>query len=126
MLAHMKTRHIEKAVEIVLTVPVKEAMRVSETVRVVMELAGHKVRHVNGDGEELYSIAEVFPEAHPGMVLRGFRGRDDMTQKALAEQLGISQNRVSDMESGKRPISRRMAEKLGVFFKVPYKAFLAL
>jgi DNA-binding XRE family transcriptional regulator len=121
----MKTRHIEKAVEIVLTVPVKEATRVSETVRVVMELAGHKVRHVNDDGEGLYSIAEVFPEARPGMVLRGFRGRDDMTQKVLAEKLGISQNRVSDMESGKRPITRRMAEKLGVLFEVPYKAFLA-
>jgi len=120
----MKTRHIEQAVEIVLTVPVKEAMKVSEAVRTIMELAGHKVRHVNDEGEELHSIAEVFPEAHPGMILRGFRGRDDMTQMVLAEKLGISQNRVSDMESGKRPISRRMAEKLGIIFEVPYKAFL--
>ena len=124
MLAHMKTRHIEDAVEIVLTVPVKEAMTVGKAVRSVMELAGHKVRNVNDEGRELFSIAEVFPEAHPGMVLRGFRGRDDMTQSALAEKLGISQNRVSDMESGKRPISKRMAEQLGSIFEVPYKAFL--
>ena len=124
MLARMKTRHIEQTVEIVLTVPRRDALKVSEAVRSVMELAGHKVRHVNDEGEELFSVAEVFPEANPGMVLRGFRGRDDMTQAALAGKLGISQNRVSDMESGKRPISRRMAEKLGIIFEVPYKAFL--
>jgi hypothetical protein len=28
------------------------------------------------------------------------------------------------MESGKRPISRRMAAKLGAVFDVPYRAFL--
>ena len=124
MLAHMKTRHIERAAEIVLTVPIGDAMKVSEAVRGVLELAGHKVRHVNEEGEELYTIEEVFPEAHPGMVLRGFRGRDAMTQKALAEKLGITQNRVSEMESGGRPISRRMAAKLGALFEVPPKAFL--
>ena len=124
MLAHMETRHIEQAAEIVLTVPIEEAMRVSEAVRTVLELAGHKVRRVSSQCGGLHSIAEVFPEAHPGMVLRGFRGRDDMTQTDLAEKLGISQNRVSDMESGKRTISRRMAEKLGALFEVPHKAFL--
>jgi len=124
MLAHMKTRHIEQTAEIVLTVPVKEAAKVGKAVRTVLELAGHRVRHVNEEGKELYSIAEIFPEAHPGMVLRGFRGRDDITQIALAEKLGISQNRISDMESGKRPITRRMAERLGTLFEVPYKAFL--
>jgi DNA-binding XRE family transcriptional regulator len=120
----MKTRHIDESAEIVLTVPVRDAMRVTDAVRGFLELAGHKVRHVSDEGEELYTIGEVFPEAHPGMVLRGFRGRDGMTQDELAKKLGITQNRISEMESGKRPISRRMAEKLGAIFEVPGKAFL--
>jgi addiction module HigA family antidote len=120
----MKTRHTEQAAEIVLTVPSVDGARVSNAILSMLELAGHKVRHVNDEGEELYSIEEVFPEAHPGMVLNGFRLKMEMTQNELAEKLGISQNRVSDMETGKRPISKRMAERLSELFNVPRKAFL--
>jgi DNA-binding XRE family transcriptional regulator len=120
----MKTRHTEQAAEIVLTVPSVDGARVSNAILSMLELAGHKVRHVNDEGEELYTIEEVFPEAHPGMVLNGFRLKMEMTQNELAEKLGISQNRVSDMETGKRPISKRMAEHLSELFAVPRKAFL--
>lgn len=124
MLAHMKTRRTEHEAEIMLTVPLKEAGKVGNAILTMLELAGHKVRHLNDEDEELYAFEEVFPDAHPGMVLNGFRLKMEMTQIELAERLGISQNRVSDMEKGKRPISRTMAEKLGVIFDVPYKAFL--
>ncbi|MDR0827760.1 MAG: helix-turn-helix domain-containing protein [Desulfovibrio sp.] len=124
MLAHMKTRHTEQDAEIVLTVPSVDGERVSNAILCMLELAGHKVRQVNDEGEELYTVEEVFPEAHPGMALNGFRLKMEMTQNELAEKLGISQNRVSDMETGKRPISKRMAERLSELFDVPGKAFL--
>ncbi|MDL2207553.1 helix-turn-helix domain-containing protein [Desulfovibrio sp. OttesenSCG-928-M16] len=124
MLAHMKTRHTEQEAEFVLTVPLKDADKVGNAIRSILELTGHKIRHLNDEGEELYSFEEVFPDTHPGMVLNGFRLKMDMTQNELAEKLGISQNRVSDMEKGKRPISKAMAEKLGAIFDIPYKAFL--
>lgn len=124
MLAHMKTRHTEQGAEFVLTVPLKDADMVGNAIRSILELTGHTIRLQNDEGEDLYSFEEVFPDTHPGMVLNGFRLKVDMTQNELAEKLGISQNRVSDMEKGKRPISRAMAEKLGAIFDMPGKAFL--
>jgi len=90
----------------------------------MLALAGHKARQLNADGEKVYGIEEVFPEAHPGMVLAGFRLKLSLTQTELAARLDISQNRVSDMENGKRPISKAMAAKLGQVFDIPRQAFL--
>ncbi|GHU20317.1 hypothetical protein FACS189475_08990 [Betaproteobacteria bacterium] len=90
----------------------------------MLKLVGHKVRRVNEEGEELFDAREVFPEGNAAMLLRGYRIKLDMTQKELAKKLGMAQNRVSDMECGKRPISRNMAIKLGQFFDAPYKSFL--
>jgi len=124
MLAHMRTRHTDQRAEIALTVPESAATAVEKAILAMLELAGHTVRRVNDDGEKLYGIGEVFPEAHPGMVLAGFRLKLGLTQTELAARLAISQNRVSDMENGKRPISKAMAEKLGAIFDMPRQAFL--
>ncbi len=78
---------------------------------------------------ETFSIDEVFADlfaetSKPATILRGFRGRDEITQVELAEKLGISQSVVAELESAKRPISKAMAMKLGTFFDTSYKAFL--
>jgi DNA-binding XRE family transcriptional regulator len=114
----------EGRAEIALTVPSVNALIVLDAIRSVLKLAGHKVRRVNEEGEELFDAREVFPEGNAAMLLRGYRVKLDMTQKELAGKLGTTQNRVSDMESGKRPISRNMAIKLGQLFDTPYKSFL--
>ncbi len=107
-----------------LTVPVGKARVVANTIRSVLSLAGHKVRRVNSEGEEVVSADEVFPNVNPAMMLRGLRGKEGITQVELAERLGISQNMVSDMESGKRNISVNMAKRISETFHVPYKLFL--
>jgi plasmid maintenance system antidote protein VapI len=78
------------------------------------------------DDNTAYTIDDLFPDRHPGMLLIGFRLRDALTQTELAEKLGIKQNRVSDMERGKRPISRKMAVKLGKIFDIPPIAFMSV
>jgi plasmid maintenance system antidote protein VapI len=65
-----------------------------------------------------------FPDANPAMVLRGFRAKMEWTQQELADKLGTTQNCISDMESGKRSISKAMAVRLGEFFDIAYKVFL--
>lgn len=70
------------------------------------------------------SAKEVFPDANPAMVLRGFRGKMEWTQQELADKLGTTQNCISDMESGKRSISKAMAVRLGKIFNIAYKVFL--
>jgi DNA-binding XRE family transcriptional regulator len=87
-------------------------------------VAGLKVRRINEESEELFTSEEVFPEGSPAMALRGLRGKEDITQAKLAKRLGISQNMVSDMESGKRNISLKMAKRISEEFKISYRVFL--
>lgn len=116
---------IKEGQEIIsLVVPAGKARTVADAIKSVLTLAGHKVRRVNSDGEEVVSGDEVFPDANPAMMLRGLRGKEDITQTELAAKLDISQNMVSDMESGKRNISLKMAKRIGGIFNVPYKLFL--
>lgn len=124
MQAIMKTQTTGSLAEICLTIPANELGRVSEAIRGVMALTGHRVRRVNADGEELYTVAEVFPEGGPAMALRGLRGKEDLTQAEMATRLGISQTRISELESGKRAISVDMAKRIGKEFTVSYKVFL--
>ena len=107
-----------------LTVPSANTIKVAEAIRGVLSLAGHKVRRINSEGEEVVSADEVFPDGCPAMALRGLRGKEDLTQAELAARLGVSQNAISEMESGKRPISTKMAKRLGEEFNLPYKVFL--
>lgn len=114
----------EGLTEINLSIPSGKAKAVLDAIRGILPLAGIKVRRVNEDGEELFTSAEVFPEGSPAMALRGLRIKEDITQAELAERLAISQNVVSDMESGRRNISLKMAKRIAEEFKVPYKAFV--
>ena len=109
---------------ITLSVPLAKAGIVAETIKGILSLAGHKVRHVNADGEELVDAAEVFPDGSPAMALRGLRGKEGITQEELAQKLGIRQNMVSDMESGKRSISVKMAKRIAETFNISYKLFV--
>jgi DNA-binding XRE family transcriptional regulator len=120
----MRTRHTENATEIFVSLPVADDVTLSNAIRKKLTAMGHEVRMLNDEGEELYTFEEIFPNAHPGMILRGFRGRDEMTQKELAEKLNIASTRVSEMESGSRPISIKMAKQLAEIFETSYKVFL--
>jgi predicted transcriptional regulator len=70
------------------------------------------------------SADQVFPDSTPGKVLRGARGLKEMTQAHLAKLASVRPAHISDMEHGRRPISKEMAKKLGRILDFPYKAFL--
>ena len=57
-------------------------------------------------------------------MLGGCRHKAGLTQKKLAEALKISQNHISEMENGKRPIGKVIALRLAKFFKTDYRKFL--
>ena len=64
-------------------------------------------------------------EMTPGDYLRFFRQDRDLTQAELARKLGtVSRHRISDMENGRRPISRMLALKLSRLFEVSSDKFL--
>ena len=58
------------------------------------------------------------------LMLRGNRHKAGMTQKEVATALHMHPHRISELETGKRAISKQMAQKLGELFHVNYKRFL--
>lgn len=97
-----------------------------ETARKILTLA----HNASSDQEnEWVPIEEVFPNIDdpvkgPATALRGARHRDSLTQVELAKKLSITQANLASMEAGRRPISKKMAEKLAKVFNMSYRVFL--
>jgi transcriptional regulator with XRE-family HTH domain len=58
-----------------------------------------------------------------GVSIRGGRGKEEHTQKLLAELTGIAQHHISKMENGKRHFGKEKAKKLAVALNVDYRVF---
>lgn len=59
-----------------------------------------------------------------GLMLRGGRHKAGLTQRALADQIGVKPHHISEMEHGKRPIGKNMAQRLAKIFDIDYRVFL--
>ncbi len=71
------------------------------------------------------TVAEVFPEGiTPGEVLRGRRYREGLTQAQLAHLVGIKPAHISEMEKGRRPTGKELAQRLAKALQSGYKVFL--
>lgn len=57
-----------------------------------------------------------FAESTPGEMIFASRDMRGWSQAALAEKLGKSSHYVSDLENGRRSVSRKMAVMLGDVF----------
>ena len=61
----------------------------------------------------------------PGTAVRIYRKRDNLTQADLGKMLGgLSVQKISDFENGRRGISKETAKKLSVIFKTRIDRFL--
>ncbi len=67
---------------------------------------------------------EIAARMKPGDYLRNFREATGMTQKDLAERIGVRVNYLSDMEAGRRTISRMKAKKIAATFNVSPGVFI--
>lgn len=56
-----------------------------------------------------------------GLVLRGIRYRENMSQKALAEKSKVSQNEISKIENGKRVVGEKVAKRLSKVLHIDYR-----
>ena len=63
-------------------------------------------------------------EDTPGKNMRFYRKLAGMTQQVLAERLGATKQFVSDMENGRKPISKATAKKLAKIFDVSVARFI--
>lgn len=60
----------------------------------------------------------------PGLLLRGLRVREGLTQTEFAEKIAVTQANLSHMENGRRPIGRDIAKRIEKQFRINYKNFL--
>ncbi len=81
--------------------------------------------------DEMITADEAFKHLNdeftkPGALLQGYRLKAGLTQVELAEKLGdeVQQAHISAMESGTRPISKKMAIRLAKTLDTDYKRFL--
>jgi DNA-binding XRE family transcriptional regulator len=129
MLGRMSTRTTSKTTEITLVVPSKAAAQMKELIANMWTLAGHKMRRNIIEDDEIeddkvYTYEEVFPDSHPGSRLRGLRHREGLTQKRMAEKLGIPPRHFSEMERGVRAIGLETAKLIGTTFDIASQMFL--
>lgn len=72
---------------------------------------------------------EVFPhlkdpQKRIGIIFRGIRCKNNLTQSAVAKRLGLDQSDVSKIEKGKRPVGKALAKKIEKAFGIDYHRFL--
>ncbi len=60
-----------------------------------------------------------------GLVLRGMRYREGLSQVDLAKKSGVHQNEISKIENGKRTIGAKVAKKLALALNMDYRLFVA-
>lgn len=68
----------------------------------------------------------IKPKSRPEWAasLLAHRVSHNLTQKQLSEAIKVKQSNLSEMETGKRPIGKRMAYRIADFFKTDYREFL--
>lgn len=64
------------------------------------------------------------PMKLPGQILAGARYREGVTQAELSRRTGISCQRLSRMENGRRPISETNAQKIAEILNINWRHLL--
>ena len=77
--------------------------------------------------KDFYTPEELSPELitnRAGVCIRGGRGKEGLTQKQLADRIGVAQHHISEMENGKRIIGVVSAKKLATALHCDHRRLL--
>jgi DNA-binding XRE family transcriptional regulator len=124
MLVHAKERHTKSKITIRVEIPENKKAAVVKA-----------IEGVGGSWEEVKpqearesipwrEVEDLQDELVPGRILAGLRYREGLTQIKLAQMTGISQHRISEMERGKRSISKNAAKILSKALGADYRLLL--
>lgn len=127
MSAHMKTHGIkEEAFEVVLKMPGKKARLAYIPTRFFGQFEAFLKEYEKDESIDWKEVAKESIAKHKqaGMVLRGARFREGLSQKELAKRSGVSQDNISRIENGKRIVGEKVAKKLAKPLKINYLLLL--
>lgn len=127
MSAHMRKHHIEKyPCEIIVKMPGRQSIHSYLPANAMGKLEAFLNKYSEEDFVDWTVVAKESIEKYGqiGMVLRGARYRENISQKELAKKSGISQENISRIENGKRPIGEKVAKKLAKPLKIDYELLL--
>lgn len=84
---------------------------------------------VKSDKRHKASSEDVFAKLEqkytkPGVLLKGTRHRENLTQVQMAKRINVTQADLSKMENGKRPIGKNIAKRIEEEFGINYRYFL--
>lgn len=117
MQVHTKKHHTE-TVDIRITGPKDKREDVLREIK----------KHGYVDTSDSIPWRELFPEFQDepeyGVMLRGARDKEGLTQVELSEKTGIPQGHISQMENGKMEIGKDRAKRLAAALNVNYRIFL--
>lgn len=60
----------------------------------------------------------------PGVLLRGLRVRENLSQVEFSKIIDVTQSDLSKMEMGKRPIGKTIAKRIAEKFDIGYRSLL--
>ncbi len=88
-----------------------------------------KIAKVDDDDDEYVLAEDVFPDLKDpqklvGIVFRGIRFKNNLTQSEVAARLGLDQSDVSKIERGERAVGKALAKKIQKEFGIDYRRFL--
>ncbi|MBY0384574.1 helix-turn-helix domain-containing protein [bacterium] len=92
-------------------------------------LRGLQEKIANTEDTESAPASDFFPDLKDpakriGIIFRGIRSKNNLTQAEVAERLNIDQSDVSKIEKGKRAIGKSLAKKIEKEFGIDYRRFL--
>lgn len=73
---------------------------------------------------EVLAKDRIAKHGKKGLVLRGMRYREDLSQKDLAKKSGVTQNEISKIENGKRSVGEKVAKRLAKALNFDYKLLM--
>lgn len=127
MSAHTKAHPIDSArVLCLVTITIPHSKKLSYQIDPlrVKELEKFLKKYAQEDAPEAWEILakeriERYKKA--GLVLRGMRYREGMSQKELAQKSKVSQNEISKIENGKRAVGDKVAKRLAAALNIDYR-----
>lgn len=135
MSAHTKGRHTRKVsyIEVTLGLPGNKTLnyRIPNTETVKGQLTNLLETWAEPESDfitpweeatpwEIVAADRIEKYKKAGLVLRGARYREGISQKELANRCGISQDNLSRMENGKRTVGENVAKRLAKALHIDY------